>query len=48
MKEAYLFYNELTNKDNIHFQIYTECTSTHDIHNKEIFMKWHLMSLDTF
>ena len=26
MKEAYLFYTELNNKNDIHFQIYTECS----------------------
>lgn len=48
MREAYLFYNQLINKNNIFFKIYTECTSTLDIHNKEIFMMWYPMPLNVF
>jgi len=28
MREAYLFYNNLNDKNNIFFKIYTECSST--------------------
>jgi len=48
MREAYLFYNALNDKNNIFFQFYTECITTHDIHNKEKFMLWHPMSLEQF
>lgn len=30
------------------FQVYTECSSTHDIDNKGHFMMWYPMSLDSF
>lgn len=46
-EEAYLFYNNLSNKNDILFQIYTECSSTYD-NNKENFMMWLPISLDTF
>jgi len=45
MKEAYLFYTELNNKDGIHFQYYTECFSTY---GEGTFLMWHPLSLDTF
>jgi len=48
MREAYIFYNILYDKNGIHFKIYTECTSTLNPYNKEIFMDWYPMSLDTF
>lgn len=44
-KKAYLFYNELNNKNEIHFQYYTECTSTFD---KGFFLRWYPMSLNLF
>ena len=47
-KEAYLFYNQLNNKNNIFFNIYTECSSTHNIINKDTFMKWCPISLNIF
>ena len=47
-KKAYLFYTELNNKNDIHFQIYTECSSTLNAYNKERFLMWHPMSLNTF
>jgi hypothetical protein len=47
-KEAYLFYTKLIDKvDNISFQFYTQCTSTHEIQNNN-FMIWHPMSLNLF
>ena len=48
MKEAYLFYTELNNNNDIHFQIYTECSSTLNAYNKERFLMWHPMSLNAF
>lgn len=51
MKEAYLFYNNLADKNNIFFQIYTECSSTLDKYNKDNknnFMMWHSMTLSSF
>ncbi len=46
-REAYLFYNQLNDKNNISFQIYTECSSTLDI-NKKNFMMWYPISLNVF
>jgi hypothetical protein len=47
-KEAYLFYTEIIDKvDNISFQFYTECSSTHELQNKK-FKMWHPMSLNLF
>jgi hypothetical protein len=45
MKEAYLFYTELNNKDGIHFQYYTECFTTY---GEGTFLMWYQLSLDTF
>ena len=45
MKEAYLFYTELNNKDGIHFQYYTECFSTY---GEGTFLMWHPLLLDAF
>ena len=47
MREAYLFYNQLNDKNNIHFKIYTECASTMDL-NKQNYMNWYPMTLTTF
>jgi hypothetical protein len=44
-KEAYLFYSELNNKNEIHFKYYTECSSTYD---NGIFFMWYPMSLNLF
>ena len=44
-KKAYLFYIELNNKDEIHFQYYTECSSTY---GKGTFLTWYPMSFDVF
>ena len=46
MREAYLFYTNLNDKNNIFFKIYTECSST--LSYRDNFMMWHPMSLDTF
>jgi hypothetical protein len=50
MNEAYLFYNELIDKNRIFFKIYTECSCTLNPYNKtkEIFMEWHPISLNVF
>jgi hypothetical protein len=48
IREAFLFYIELNDKNNIFFKIYTECITTFDKHNKSIFMDWCPMSLNTF
>jgi len=45
MREAYLFYTELNNKDGIHFQYYTECFSTY---GEGTFLMWHPLSLNMF
>lgn len=47
IKEAYLFYNNLNDKNKICFKIYTECRSTLS-YNKDNFMMWQLLTLDTF
>jgi len=48
MREAFLFYTNLNDKNNISFQIYTECSSTLDKYNKGNFMRWYPLSLDMF
>jgi hypothetical protein len=47
MREAYLFYTILYDKNNISFKIYTECTSTLS-YNRDNFMMWYPLSLNTF
>jgi hypothetical protein len=47
MREAYLFYTELNNKNEMHFKIYRECSSTISS-NIDKFMMWYPMTLDTF
>jgi hypothetical protein len=44
-KEAYLFYNELNNKDELRFVYYTLCSSTY---GKEMFFMWYPISLNLF
>lgn len=46
--EAYLFYTNLNNKKDLFFKIYTDCSATYDINNKEKIMRWYPMSLDLF
>jgi hypothetical protein len=43
--EAYLFYTELDNKNEIRFQYYTECSSTYD---KGVFLMWYPITLNLF
>ena len=48
MREAYLFYATLYDKKDVFFKVYVECSSTLDLYNKENFMQWYPMSLNTF
>jgi len=48
MREAYLFYTNLSDKNNVFFKIYTECFSTLESHNKDKFMDWYPISLIIF
>jgi len=45
LREAYLFYTELNDKNEVRFQYYTECSSTY---GKETYFNWCPMSLDLF
>jgi len=47
MREAYLFYTNLNDKNNIFFKIYTEGISTLS-YNRDNFMMWYPLTLDTF
>jgi hypothetical protein len=47
MREAYLFYTNLNDKNELRFQYYTECSSTLS-NNRDTFMMWQPLSLDTF
>ena len=47
MKEAYLFYTELQDKNNVRFKSYTEFSSTYNKEN-ENYMDWHPISLNVF
>ena len=47
MSIVFSFYNELDNKDDIHFQIYTEIFTTYDMFKKS-FLSWYPLSLNTF
>ena len=44
-RKAYSFYNELDNKNEIHFSYYTECSSTY---GDGLFLMWYPMSLNLF
>ena len=46
-KEAYSFYTELNNKNEIFFKIHTECSSSYE-KGTESFMMWYPMSLNQF
>ena len=48
MREAYLFYTNLPDKNNIFFKIYTECFSTLEPYNKDKFIDWYPISLNIF
>ena len=45
MREAYLFYTKLNNKNEIRFQYYTECSSTY---GEGTYFSWSPMTLDIF
>ncbi len=45
IREAYLFYTKLNNKNEIRFQYYTECSSTY---GKGTYCDWFPMSLTLF
>ena len=45
MREAYLFYTNLNNKNGIHFQYYTTCSSTY---GKRTFLMWYPITLNIF
>ena len=45
MREIYLFYTKLNNKNEIHFQYYTECSSTY---GEGTYFSWCPMSLELF
>jgi hypothetical protein len=47
-QKAYVFYNGLANKTQIHFQYYTECSSTLNAYNEGKILMWHPMSLNIF
>jgi hypothetical protein len=47
MKDAYLFYTELHDKNNVCFKIYTEFSSTYSKDNKN-YMDWHRISENIF
>lgn len=44
-KEAYLFYINLTNKNDLSFRVYTECSSTY---GNNIYKSWLPISLSEF
>lgn len=48
IREVYLFYTELNDKNNVSFKIYTECSSTLDKYNRENYMSWYPISLNIF
>jgi len=45
MRETYLFYTELNNKNDVRFQYYTECSSTY---GKGNYFTWYPLSFDNF
>ena len=47
MREAYLFYTNLNDKNTIFLKIYTECSSTLS-YNRDDCMMWYPLPLDTF
>ena len=48
MREAYLFYSELNDKNNMFFKVYRECSSTLDLYNNKKYMNWCSVSLNVF
>lgn len=47
MREAYLFYTNLNDKNKVFFKIYTECTSTLSSNGCN-FMMWQPLPLESF
>ena len=47
MREAYLFYTNSNDKNELRFQYYTECSSTLN-YGMDNFMMWQPLHLDTF
>jgi hypothetical protein len=45
LKEVYLFYTELNNKNEIYFQYYTECSSSYGENN---YFNWCKLPLNVF
>ena len=45
MREAYLFYTNLNKKNEIHFQYYTECSSTY---GEGTYFNWRPTQLELF
>ena len=48
MKEAYLFYTELNDKNNIFFKVYIDCSSALDLYHNKKYMNWCSISLNAF
>jgi hypothetical protein len=47
MREAYLFYVQLYDKSNIHFQFYTDHSTSYNP-GSDKYMGWHPLALNTF
>ena len=47
MREVYLFYTNLNDKNKLFLKIYTKCSSTLS-YNRDNFMMWQPMPLNTF
>lgn len=47
-KDAYKFYVNLSNKSNLFFRTYDECSSSHELQNRGSFMMWNPISLNKF
>ena len=47
LREAYLFYTNLNDKNKIFLNVFTECSSTLS-DNGDNFMMWYPLPLDTF
>jgi hypothetical protein len=45
MKEVYVFYNKLNNKNELKFQYYTECTTTY---GDDSYFDWFPITLNVF
>lgn len=45
IREVYFFYKDLYNNQDIHFQLYTECSSTY---GEGLYMAWHPISRKIF